>query len=252
MRTKTAEPYELLAEMYDAVMEHVNYTQWAEYIKKILSMEKTVQRLVDLSCGTGSFLKKLELKNTAFTGSDLSAAMLRQAKAKNIPGMNGFCCADFTALPFRSASFDVAVALYDSVNYLLEEAQVRQFLAETQRILKPGGLLIFDAVTPYICNTAFKDFQETQYFDESTGFDRRSWYDAAEQIQYNEFILHFKDKTYEELHMQKIRKIKEWTKLVKSSPLKLTAVYADYTQHPAKRKSERAHFICRKEPETKF
>ena len=246
MKHKTAEPYDFLAELYDDVMEHVNYRQWAEYIKKILSAEKMPLRLADLSCGTGSFLKKLNLKNTAFTGSDLSAAMLRQAVSKNIPEMNGFCCSDFTALPFHGASFDVAVALYDSVNYLLEEAQVRRFLAEAERILKPGGILIFDAVTPYICSTAFKDFQESQYFDETTGFERRSWYDAAEQIQYNEFILHLNSEECEELHMQKIRKIKEWTKLIKSSPFKLEAVYADYTQRPAKRKSERAHFVCRK------
>ncbi len=249
---KTAEPYDFLAEMYDEVMEHVNYKQWANYIEKLLSTEHPPQSVIDLSCGTGSLLKNLDLKNTAFTGCDLSVSMLRQAAAKNIAGIRGFCCSDFTALPFREASFNIAVALYDSVNYLLDEAQVCLFLLEANRILKPGGLLIFDAVTPYICNTAFKDFQETQYFDETTGYDRRSWYDAAEQIQYNEFTMHLEDKTCEELHVQKIRKIKEWTRLVKSSPLKLEAVYADYTQRPARRKSERAHFICRKSYGTKF
>ncbi len=246
MPTKTAEPYDFLAEMYDDVMEHVNYVQWASYIKTLLSSERKLQRFVDLSCGTGSLLKNLDLENTVFAGCDLSVSMLRQAVSKNIPGMDGFCCSDFTALPFRAASFDAAAALYDSVNYLMDETQVGRFFSETTRILKPGGILIFDAVTPYICNTAFKHFQETQYFDETTGYDRRSWYDTLEQIQYNEFILHFNENIIEELHTQRIRKIKEWEKLVKKSQLKLEAVYADFTLKPAKRKSERAHFICRK------
>ena len=40
MPTKTAEPYDFLAEMYDDVMEHVNYVQWASYIKTLLSSEE--------------------------------------------------------------------------------------------------------------------------------------------------------------------------------------------------------------------
>lgn len=246
MKYTTAAPYDFLAEIYDAVMEHVNYAEWAEYLKILLSSEERPARFIDLSCGTGSLLYKLDLATTRTFGCDLSAPMLRRAVSKNIAGMGGFCCGDFTTLPFRSAVFDVAVALYDSVNYLPDEAQVRRFFSEADRILKPGGLLVFDAVTPYICNTAFKDFQETQFFDEINGYERRSWYDVSEQIQYNEFILHLKGKTYEELHTQKIRKIKEWEKLVKKSPLRLEAVYADFTLTSAKRKSERAHFICRK------
>jgi len=54
MPTKTAEPYDFLAEMYDDIMEHVNYVQWASYIKTLLSSERKLQRFVDLSCGTGS------------------------------------------------------------------------------------------------------------------------------------------------------------------------------------------------------
>jgi len=245
-KTLLSEPYDYLAEIYDQVMEHVNYKQWAGYIKTIITSEQNQTRcVVDLSCGTGSMLKHLNLKNTKLIGCDLSTSMVKRAANKG--GQNGraFLCADFLTIPFKDASMNVAVALYDSVNYLLTDTQVLQFFNEVNRILKPGGLLIFDAVTPHICKTAFKDYQETQYFNEDEGYERRSWYDAGEQTQYNEFTIQLGDEIVEELHQQKIRRVKEWERLLKKSPLKTESVYANFTFRPVQRKSERAHFVCR-------
>lgn len=245
-RIVLSEPYEYLAEIYDQVMEHVNYEQWAGYIKTILTSElNQVENIADLSCGTGSMLKYLNLKNTQLIGCDLSASMIKRAVNKNRQNGRSFICADFLTIPLKDASMNAAVALYDSVNYLLTDTQALRFFNEVNRILKPGGLLIFDAVTPYICKTAFKDYQETQYFDKQQGYERRSWYDAGEQTQYNEFTLHLDGKSFEELHQQKIRRVKEWERLLKKSPLKTESVYANFTFRPIQRKSERAHFVCR-------
>jgi len=247
LQIETAEPYEYLARIYDQVMEHVNYRQWARYIKTILTANiKNLDRLADISCGTGSILAHLNLKDTQFFGTDLSSAMLREAIRKKVLTQKRYLCADYLQLPFKNEMFDAIVVLYDSVNYLHTPRQVKQFFFEIHRVLNKKGILIFDAVTPYICKTVFREYQESQQLDDNIAYERRSWFDAKEQIQYNEFQFSYNQKSYEELHEQKIRSVSEWKNYVKKSPLKLIDIYANFTFRPIYRKAERAHFVCRK------
>lgn len=240
------EPYLGLANIYDRVMEHVNYKQWARYIKTLLDSQKvTIYRLADLSCGTGSFLAHLSIKKARKIGCDLSLPMLRRAQQKTEIKSLHLCAGDFNAIPIRSNSVSAAVALYDSVNYLLSEEAVLLFFDEVNRILEPGGVFIFDAVTPYICKTAFRDYYETNTFDDGSTYQRHSWYDAVRRTQYNAFLLSNQIGETEEIHEQKIRPIREWKKLLRESPLRVEAVYGNFTLRPVQRKSERAHFVCR-------
>lgn len=242
-----AEPYKFLSEIYDLVMNHVNYKQWARYIQTLLSANaKMATRIADLSCGTGSLLSNLSFTKKHFLGCDLSLDMLVQAAAKKYLAQTDLLCMDFKNIPLKTSCLDVAVALYDSVNYLMDEQQADMFFMEATRILKPGGILIFDAVTPYICKTAFRDYHESQYYDENYSYERRSWYDATEQIQYNKFRINRNGVQVEELHQQKIRSISQWKKRALNNSLKIEAVYSNFTFLPVHRKSERAHFVCRK------
>jgi len=245
VQVQYAEPYNRLAEIYDRVMEHVNYKQWARYIKTILENHKATRgRLADLSCGSGSFLDQLSLKHSWILGCDLSLAMLHQARQKSGLKSQVFCTADFTELPFQTNSFNATVALYDSVNYLLNRESALLFFEEVNRILEPGGVFIFDAVTPHVCKTVFRDFYETKTLEDGSAYQRHGWYDAVQKTQYNAFRISDDAGDTEEVHEQKIRPIREWKKLLKESPLSLEEVYGNFTLRPAQRKSERAHFVC--------
>jgi ubiquinone/menaquinone biosynthesis C-methylase UbiE len=80
------------------------------------------RRLLDLGCGTGRFTVLLgQVFGAPVVGVDGSPAMLRERLAA--PGLPiAFASADATALPFRAASFDVA--LLSMIYHLLSAAGV--------------------------------------------------------------------------------------------------------------------------------
>ncbi len=247
MKTRYAEPYEALAEIYDHVMNHVNYKQWAEYIHSLLGFKDSPERrIIDMACGTGRFLQNIRFKQCRLTGCDLSTAMVHKAAYKQVNNLQGWLAADFTRLPFKSDSFDAALVLYDSINYLIESDDVLQLFSEVARVLKPGGRFIFDAATPFVCETAFRDYEENDVSDQGYPYVRRSWYDAQQRIQYNHFTIQHNGLLIEETHQQKIRSLREWRRLLAESPLQFVAAYGGFGFKPAQKTAERIHFVCEK------
>ncbi len=245
---KPVEPYSMLAKIYDYVMAHVDYKMWAKYIHTFFRFsERPVKDLADLSCGTGNLLSYLIHRKRNLVGLDLSLPMLKEAKQKLLQnGLNRLICSDFKALPLKSDSFDVALSIYDSVNYLIEEQEVLTFLAECYRIVRPGGLLIFDVVTPYVCQTAFKHYKEEATINQNLRYHRLSFYDKKQQMQINQFHIWFNDQYFFEEHKQKIRKITDWVNLIAQSNFKIIEIFSNFSLKPVQHNSERAHFILKR------
>ncbi|MFH1679665.1 MAG: class I SAM-dependent methyltransferase [Candidatus Eisenbacteria bacterium] len=97
--------------------------------------------LADLACGTGSLIAALASKASLLAGVDRSVAMAKKARSK----MEGarIAAGSLSRLPLRG-SFDVVLCLYDSLNYLLGEEELRAAFAEAKRIAAPDGIYIFD------------------------------------------------------------------------------------------------------------
>ncbi len=235
-------PYSALALYYDQVMEHVNYHQWANYVKILFRYSnRSVHRVGDLACGTGSLLRFMKgFKRQAF-GFDLSLPMLKRAQKKllKVP----LTCADFLHLPLKPLSLDAALVLYDSINYLHAETEILQFFSEVHLSLRSGGILIFDIVTPHLCSTVFKHYEEQGMLDEDNRYERKSFFIEEQQIQVNQFKIWINGRIYEEEHRQKIWDLDHWQELIKKSPFKLVKIFSNFTLNPAHEKSERAHFV---------
>ncbi len=240
-------PYDRLAPFYDRLMEHVNYKQWARYIGVLLqTYHGRVIDVADLACGTGSFLQRFKKKKRRLYGCDRSQSMVLLAQKKlRTAGIQWACC-DYSHLPFAENEFDAALILYDSINYLLTESQVQALLNEVRRILRPAGLFIFDAVLPFICREVFDGYNEVHFFDDDHGYERRSWFDEENHVQYNRFRLYNQKEIYEELHKQKIWRLEEWQKILTDAPFYLRAVHGDFTFREVRDKTERVHFILQK------
>lgn len=239
-------PYSKIAPFYDEIMEHVNYKQWAKYIKTILSLyQHKPKTIIDLSCGTGSLFKHLKSTKWKIFGNDLSFEMLELVQEKVGSEPIPIFCSDFRNLPIRQNSFDLALVLYDSVNYVIGDDQVLPFFDEIYSILKNNGLFIFDAVTPYICKKAFSDYSEKKFWGD-LGYKRSAWYIDGEDHQYNEFHVQISRKTYKETHIQKIRSIDEWKKFLENSKFNLLSIYNNFSLNKVHKKTERAHFVCKK------
>lgn len=242
---KTVNPYSALASIYDFVMSHVDYHMWANYIKALFRLaQRPVSLVGDLSCGTGNLLGHLNSFNRQVLGFDLSLPMLQIAKQK-FPDI-GFCCSNFTNLAIKTKTLDVALSLYDSVNYLISDQEALQFFSETFRVLQPGGLLIFDVVTPYLCSTAFKKYHENAQVNENTRYERFSFFKADEQMQINQFQIWHNGEYYYEEHRQKIRSVKDWVQLISQSDFKIVEIFSNFSMKPVMETSERAHFVLRR------
>ena len=92
------------------------------------------EKVLDLACGQGFFSAVLAERDCAVTGVDLAAELIAAAK-KRVPKAK-FVCGTAADLSFlKDASQDVALCVLALQN--IREA--RQAIAETSRVLKPGG-----------------------------------------------------------------------------------------------------------------
>jgi SAM-dependent methyltransferase len=98
-------------------------------------------RVLDLACGPGRHAAELERLGGQVVGFDLSRAMLRRARertgARLIRG-------DMRALPFREGSFALAVNLFTSFGYFLDDAEHRLVVRQVAAALAPGGQFVLD------------------------------------------------------------------------------------------------------------
>jgi ubiquinone/menaquinone biosynthesis C-methylase UbiE len=90
-------------------------------------------RIADCGAGTGANLRVLERYGRPI-GVELTFEGTRIAQRR---GERRMCVGDVTALPFRSASMDLATSF--DVLYCLPDAAERAALDEMHRILTPGG-----------------------------------------------------------------------------------------------------------------
>ena len=98
-------------------------------------------RVLDLACGPGRHAAELERLGAVVVGFDLSWAMLRRARERTRALL---VRGDMRALPFRDASFALAVNLFTSFGYFLDDAENRAVLGQVVQTLRRGGRFVLD------------------------------------------------------------------------------------------------------------
>jgi SAM-dependent methyltransferase len=117
-------------------------------------------RVLDASCGGGSFLNVFRELGMQVVGSDISVNAIRRARCANAAAQFVASSAE-AAVPFNDASFDV-VWFGETLAHLFDGHAA---LSEFNRVLKPGGQLIL--TTPYhgrIKNVAIAMFSFSDHY----------------------------------------------------------------------------------------
>jgi len=142
-----------IARYYDPIMEGVDYDRWQIQVEALGAMLPRPFRHLDAGCGTANLVERLQGKGWTSAGIDLSPAMIGTAKKRNsrLP----LAVADLRALPFRGA-FDLVTCLFDSINFILDDGELRQAVAGLGASLAPGGILFFDVVTERMVRDHFE------------------------------------------------------------------------------------------------
>lgn len=117
------------------------------------------QRILDVGCGTGSFLEAIVGKVGEAVGVDASDGMLANARARPVLQKYGvsFCKSSANQLPFPDSSFD-GVTTNQVIHHFPKEDDYRflyEYLGEAFRVLRPGGCLVINTSSPEQQRDAF-------------------------------------------------------------------------------------------------
>lgn len=128
-----------LTPYYDAALSLLTRESvWRDRMLDMLA-PRPGECLLDLGCGTGSFLKLLEGRGLRLTGVDAEAVALAIARRKLGEEIQLFQ-AHALALPWAAETFDVVTSSL-FFHHLLTRDKVLS-LQEAHRVLRPGGRLL--------------------------------------------------------------------------------------------------------------
>lgn len=102
-------------------------------------------RVLDVACGAGRHARAFRHAGARCTGVDLSAALLRVARASTDADL---VRADMRQLPIRPRSMHLVVNLFTSFGYFEHDAEHERALAEMTSAIQPGGWLVSDFLNP--------------------------------------------------------------------------------------------------------
>ena len=228
--------YSTLAEIYDHIMENVDYDVWADFIDEIIQVHHPApQSILELACGTGSLSLSLnELMCYEIIGTDKSPAMIAKARSKSEQVSNSvkFLEMDFLDISLNR-KFDAVVSIFDSINYLHKSRSIKKLLSEVKKVMDRNSLFIFDFTTPK------NSIQAIDYLDNEEGttsnnyyFYRKSRYDEEQQIHYNNFKIEkladdnktVKERYYEQ-HKQRIYTLDQMLNIISDTDYEIVAKY---------------------------
>lgn len=144
-------PYSGLASKYDALTNDVDYLSYLEFYKRIFTeVGAEINSVLDLGCGTGSLTLLMAQAGYDMTAVDAQPEMLSEALNKiNDAGYGG----KILLLNQRMEELDLygtvdaAVSSLDCLNYVHPKV-VPEVFKRLMLFVKPGGLLVFDIITP--------------------------------------------------------------------------------------------------------
>lgn len=151
-KQRVAAAFGAAAQSYDDVAVLQRQTA-DELLERLALIKIQPQTVVDLGAGTGRNLRLLKQRYPAanILAVDIAPAMLQQARSRMRHGIKRFLpdkslhylAGDAEALPLADNSVDLLYA-----NLALQWCDLTASFNEIQRVLKPGGLLMFTTLGP--------------------------------------------------------------------------------------------------------
>lgn len=243
--------YGPVAAVYDALMWTVPHALWVSRIEtEVRSRGRSPRSALDVACGTGLATEILHRRGYApVVGVDLSEEMIRIARLK--AGARGepttFLRQDAAELDLHGATFDLAISLFDSLNYIVDPARLALAFQRIAAHLNPGALFAFDLNSVYALRTEM--FTQT----DQHGPVRHVWssrWDDATRLCHVTMDFWVKDEQsaevrhFREMHVQRGYEIPEIQAMLTDAGFVKTAVYGNYGTRKPNAKSDRWLFVA--------
>ncbi|MGG3507836.1 class I SAM-dependent methyltransferase [Paenibacillus lautus] len=160
MKEKVIEAYDKLAGDYerhvDSQSGHNAYYERPAMLN-VLPVDMEQMTILDAGCAAGWYTKQFIIRGARVTAVDLSPAMVEACKRRVGNEATVFACDITEDLPFEDEAFDLIVSSL-TLHYIEDWTPT---FREFQRVLKPGGGLIFSVHHPFM---DVKHFDRPDYF----------------------------------------------------------------------------------------
>ncbi len=244
--------YTSFSEVYDQLMDNVNYERWAEMYRELLMVHGvTGGKVCECACGTGGLTIPLHKLGFQMTGVDLSQEMLWLAASKarrqgiGIP----FIQQDMRQLRLHR-QMDAVIATCDGVNYLLTDGDVSQFFRSAWEALRPGGVIAFDVSTPWKLENVLGSELICEDREDVTYFWQNDYNEKTRVVEMSLcFFLREKDGRYrriDERQKQKAHQADTLLRLLGEAGFVDAHVYGNSRLASPRDKEQRWHFAARK------
>lgn len=236
-----------ISPFYDELMASVPYSDWVDYIEQVMGAYKFAPTdLLDVACGTGTVAIKLAQRGYRVVGTDVSEPMLQVARRKaaqlglDIP----FHQQDAAKLKLPQ-KFDLAICLYDSFNYILQEKQLLAAFRAVRRALRPGGAFFFDMNSLHSFQAEL--FTQQSEPGEVPGYRWTSQFDPLTMLA--EVEMYFEPPQGEPFTIyqhQRAYLVEEIAELLEKAGLEIVQLFDAYSLLPPGRCSERIFYLAQR------
>ena len=239
--------YQAFAELYDELMDDVDYESWADYYTRLLSIYGIRNgKICECACGTGGLTIPLYRRGFQMTGVDISREMLWEAaqKSRKLGIAMPFVQQDMKALNLHRP-MDAVLATCDGVNYLLTEEDLLSFFRAAHRAIKPGGALIFDVSTPYKLKNVLCSGLMAEDRENITYMWQNSWNERQKTVSLDlVFFVREKDNQYRRI--EEHQKQRAWDEKTLKENLwhagfRAVSIYGDFTLNSSTDGNQRWH-----------
>ncbi len=252
------EAYGSFAEVYEELMDNVPYDAWCERILELLREAGIHGGLIaELGCGTGSITRRLAARGYDMIGIDASPDMLDIAREREMEiraEMQDPERKDILYLLQDMRSFELygtvrgVVCCCDSINYILEPAEVQEVFRLVNNYLDPDGLLVMDFHPPGYYSHMLNDRTIAEVREDVAMF----WENEEDENDIHRFYLTIfregEDGRYDrfdEEHVQRGYTPEALKESAEAAGLTDICFYDGYTGQPASADSERILMTAR-------
>ena len=252
--TPIARQYGDVAAVYDTLMAGVPHRVWLRRIEQAAEARgKAPRSALDVACGTGIVTEELHRNGYCpVWGVDLSPAMIAVARTK-ATGKSyqiRYVQQDAARLDLSGRTFDLVVSLFDSLNYILDPAALRDAFRHIFFHTAPGGLFAFDLNSLYALANNFFDQTGTygpvhhvwhSYWDRETRIcrvDMSFWVRDQETGETRHFT---------ETHLQRAYTVPEVTEWLTEAGFTGIEVFSNYGARPPGPKTDRLLFVAERQ-----
>ncbi|MCR5201516.1 MAG: class I SAM-dependent methyltransferase [Lachnospiraceae bacterium] len=241
------EIYDEFAEVYDELMDNIEYDKWTDYIEELLKGQGVNGGIIlDMACGTGEITIRLAKKGYDMMGLDISENMLLKAREKD--GSILYLNQDMRDMELYGTVAG-AICICDGMNYLTDRDDFVKVIRNINNYLDPSAPFIFDYKTEYFYENVLGNRTIVEDRDDVTML----WYNEYQKAKgINKYIVTtFRElengdyRRSDELHEQKTFTLSEIKGIIDEGGMEFVDAYDAFTNKPVTEKTERMYIIAR-------